>query len=133
MFGEAPDGIADGTAGKAGDGAGGEMFVFLGRAWDVDRATRLAARRPVTWADVALLGWARHVIHADPTHAATVTLSRPLIAVPVPNADVPLVIDGWHRIHRAITEGIAQLPVIVLDATEERACRLMGGGIIPSG
>src|SRR4051812_35786704 len=37
-----------------------------------------------------------------------------------------LVIDGWHRIHRAITEGLEELPAILLTATDERTCRLHG-------
>ncbi|WP_395107468.1 hypothetical protein [Actinomadura sp. SCN-SB] len=134
MSGEVSNEIANGMAGKTPRTEGrGEMFVFLGWAWDVDAATRLAARHPVVWRDVARMGWARHVVHIDRDHAARVTLSRPLIAVPVPKAEVPLVIDGYHRIHRAITLKIPRLPVIVLDAADERACRIMGGGVTPPG
>lgn len=107
----------------------GEMFVLLGWAWDIDTATRLAARHPVTEADVDRLAWARPVIQINPDHAATVDLSRPLLAVPIPNAQTPLVIDGYHRIHRALTIGVRTLPVIVLDEHDERACRIRGGGI----
>jgi hypothetical protein len=107
----------------------GEMFVLLGWAWDVDAATRLAARHPIQHADIERLAWARAVIQIDPDHAATVDLSRPLLAVPVPATDTPLVIDGYHRIHRALTTGIRTLPVVLLDAADERACRLRGGGL----
>ncbi|GAA2406180.1 hypothetical protein GCM10010191_12700 [Actinomadura vinacea] len=134
MFGDVPGGAPGDTSGNTPDrDATGQMFVFLGWAWDVDKAARLAARHPVMRADITRLGWARPVINVDPVHAATVDLSRPLLAVPVPNAAVPLVIDGYHRIHRAITERVTELPVILLDAADERACRIMGGGITPIG
>ncbi|WP_395111306.1 hypothetical protein [Actinomadura sp. SCN-SB] len=107
----------------------GEMFVLLGWAWDIDTATRLAARHPVQHADIGRLAWARALIHIDPDHAATVDLSRPLLAVPIPDAGAPLVIDGYHRIHRAVTTGIRTLPVVLLDEADERACRIRGGGI----
>ncbi|TYB40800.1 hypothetical protein [Actinomadura chibensis] len=105
----------------------GEMFVLLGWAWDIDTATRLAVRHRPQRVDIRPLAWARTVIQIDPDHAATVDLSRPLLTVPLPNADTRLVIDGWHRIHRAWTTGIHELPAIHLDAGDERACRIRGG------
>ncbi|GAA2456144.1 hypothetical protein GCM10010191_89340 [Actinomadura vinacea] len=107
----------------------GEMFVLLGWAWDIDTAARLAVRHPVTRPDIRPLAWARTVIQIDPDHAATADLSRPLLAVPVPNTQTPLVIDGYHRIHRALNAGIHRLPVVLLDEDDERACRIRGGGI----
>ncbi|RAY15417.1 hypothetical protein DPM19_12040 [Actinomadura craniellae] len=108
------------------------MFTLLGWSWDVDTAARLAKRHPVQQADIgpwtALLGW----IRTDPDHAATADLTRPLLAVPLPNTSAPgnhLVIDGWHRIRRAVTEGVAQLPAVFLDEGDERACRIHGGGL----
>ncbi|TMQ80269.1 hypothetical protein ETD83_41820 [Actinomadura soli] len=106
-----------------------EMFVLLGWAWDIDTATRLAARHQSQRADIRPLAWARAVIRINPDHAATVDLARPLLTVPIPDADTPLVIDGWHRIHRALTTGIHRLPAIHLDADDERACRIRGGGL----
>lgn len=105
-----------------------EMFVLLGWAWDIDTASRLAVRHRPQPVDIGPLAWARPVIQIDPDHAATVDLSRPLLTVPIPNTDTPLVIDGWHRIHRALITGIHELPVIRLDAGDERACRIRGGG-----
>jgi hypothetical protein len=106
-----------------------QIFVLLGWAWDVAAAARVAARYPVARANVSQLGALGAIIRIDPDHAATVDLSRPLLAVPIPSPDTPIVIDGWHRIHKARQTGITELPVIVLSAEDERACRLMGGGI----
>jgi hypothetical protein len=107
-----------------------EMFTLLGWAWDVDLATRLARRHPVRRAAVRALAGVKDLIRIDPGHAASADLSRPILIVPLPCAPEPgnrLVIDGWHRIHRALTEGLEELPAILLDGADERACRLCGG------
>ncbi|TMQ86135.1 hypothetical protein ETD83_40395 [Actinomadura soli] len=80
-----------------------EMFVLLGWAWDIDTATLLAARHQSQRADIRPLAWARAVIRIDPDHAATVDLARSLLTVPFRGTGAPLLIDGWHRIHRALT------------------------------
>ncbi|WP_149261924.1 hypothetical protein [Actinomadura sp. K4S16] len=89
------------------------MFVLLGWAWDVALAAQEATRYPVT--------------HATVAEAAD--LSRPLLAVPLPEVRTPIVNDGWHRIHKARQTGITELLVIFLDVDDERACRLMSGSI----
>ncbi|MGI8335240.1 hypothetical protein ACRYCC_35270 [Actinomadura scrupuli] len=109
-----------------------EMFALLGWAWDIDTATRLAKAYPVGTAEVRPLAGLLSLIRIAPEHAATVDLTRPLLVVPLPNIPAPgnrLVIDGWHRIHRALSEGVDRLPAILLDASDERACRLRGGDI----
>ncbi|MFC5188115.1 hypothetical protein [Actinomadura harenae] len=106
-----------------------EMFILLGWAWDIDTATRLAARYPARHIDIRPLAWARAVIAIDPAHAATADLTRPLLAVRLPHATTPLVIDGWHRIHRALTTGVHELPAVVLGRADERACRILGGSV----
>jgi hypothetical protein len=98
----------------------------------VDAAARLAKRHPVHQADIRPLTGVIGLIRVDPAHAATVDLTRPLLVVPLPHAPAPgnrLVIDGWHRIHRALSERLHRLPAVLLDEGDERACRLHGGGI----
>jgi hypothetical protein len=128
MSGEAPDGTPDDTT-----PSDGQVFVLLGWMWDVTAATCLAARYPVRRVNVGRLAWMLVVINVDPDHAARSDLGRPLLAVPIPSAEAPLVIDGWHRVHHALATGVRELPVIVLDATDERACRLMGGDVTRPG
>jgi hypothetical protein len=106
-----------------------EMFVILGWAWDINTATRLPAAYPVQQTDLKSLAWARHIIKIDTSHAAEADLTRPLLAVPIPDVQTPLVIDGWHRIHRALESGIDELPAVLLSAQDERACRIRGGGV----
>ncbi|RBQ15333.1 hypothetical protein DP939_36445 [Spongiactinospora rosea] len=113
---------------SAGEGAEIEVFHLLAWRWNITAAKGFAAGRtpkgtlaPAEWA--ALLS----LITIDPDHAANVDLSEPVIAVPVPDAGGPLVIDGWHRIYKALTTGTDRLPAILLTPEEERICRIHGG------
>ncbi|WP_242909664.1 hypothetical protein [Actinomadura terrae] len=106
-----------------------QVFVLLGWAWDVALAARAATRHPVTHAKVSEIGALCALIRIDREYAETVNLSRPLLAVPLPDVGTPIVIDGWHRIHKARQTGVAELPVIFLSGDDERACRLMGGSV----
>ncbi|GAA4314670.1 hypothetical protein ACFQY7_36045 [Actinomadura luteofluorescens] len=95
------------------------MFVLLGWAWDVALAARAATRYPVTHARVSEIG---ALIRVDQDHAETVDLSHPLLAVPPSEVGTPIVIDGWHRLHKARQTGVTELPVVFLNADDERAC-----------
>jgi hypothetical protein len=104
-----------------------ETFHMLAYAWDITAAKTLAAGRepngrlaPTKWAGVLSL------IVIDEDHAAAVDLGEPLIAVPVDGAGY-FPIDGWHRIRRAVAEGVDQLLAVVLTADEERQIRIHGG------
>ncbi|TMR04350.1 hypothetical protein ETD83_08300 [Actinomadura soli] len=83
-----------------------QVFVLLGWAWDVALAARAATRHPVTHANVSEIGALGALIRIDHDHAETVDLSRPLLAVPLPDVGTPIVIDGWHRIHKARKTGV---------------------------
>jgi hypothetical protein len=112
----------------------GRMCVIRTGRVDLEfgQATVVATRHPVHEADIRPLTGVVGLIRVDPAHAATVDLTRPLLVVPLPYAPPPgnrLVIDGWHRIHRALAEGLDRLPAVLLDEDDERACRLRGGDI----
>ncbi|MEU8178634.1 hypothetical protein AB0C14_37695 [Microbispora hainanensis] len=105
-----------------------ETFRLMGWTWDVSAAKKYAASRhpgghlrPRHWAGLLAL------IDIDQAHAELVDLSEPLIAVPASPRGGALVIDGWHRIARALREGVTELPVILLSKEEEYACRIHGG------
>ncbi|TLP57858.1 hypothetical protein [Microbispora triticiradicis] len=109
-----------------------EAFRFLAWAWNVTAAKAYAEGRtpegrlsPRAWAGFLSAIW----INED--HISEVDLSAPLIAVPIPNAG-PLIIDGWHRIARALREQVTELPVIILTEQEEYACRIYGGDKAPT-
>jgi hypothetical protein len=66
----------------------------------------------------------------DPEYARTKDLSKPLIAVESPfevrdGYCVLLIIDGWHRITKAVLENYPHpLKVHVLNRAEEMQCRI---------
>ena len=109
-------GIADGSCvGDAADGGAASLPERRPGA-----AARLAKRHPVHQADIRPLTGVIGLIRIDPTHAATVDLTRPLLVVPLPYAPAPgnrLVIDGWHRIHRALLplQQPAHMPLALAD------------------
>lgn len=56
----------------------------------------------------------------NPDHAATTDLSKPIMVAPIvthSGEDLGgIAIDGWHRIYRALNEGIIELPGYILTA-----------------
>jgi hypothetical protein len=106
--------------------ARGESFRFLAFAWDVYRAAAILRRAPrtptsVKVADAAQLRALIRIV--DDPDGRPIDLSWPLIAVQLGSIGT-LIIDGYHRIDRAIAEGVQTLPMHVLTPAEERACRI---------
>ncbi|MFI6296658.1 ParB N-terminal domain-containing protein [Nonomuraea sp. NPDC050790] len=104
-----------------------EWFQILAWRWNITTAKQLAHGRepqgrldPAAWK--AMLG----VITINTDHAARVDLTEPLIMAPVPNGGM-LIIDGWHRLHKALNTGVTELQAVILTAEEEAACRIFGG------
>jgi hypothetical protein len=102
-----------------------QTFTWVRWTWDIDEALRLHGHRasvPVKISGLAgLLGMG--VITVDPAHFPKVDLSKPLLIAPFPNTEGHLPIDGWHRIGRALQEGIDELPGIILTEAESAAVR----------
>lgn len=104
-----------------------EVFQMMAWRWDITTAKKLTRARtpqgriePREWAGMLRL------VSINTEHAAQVDLSEPLIVATVPNGGM-LIIDGWHRLYKALTTGVAELPAVVLTAEEELACRIFGG------
>ncbi|MEV6986754.1 hypothetical protein AB0M95_36610 [Sphaerisporangium sp. NPDC051017] len=104
-----------------------EVFQMLGWRWDITAAKKLTQGRAPD-GRIVTEWWAAmlQLIAINPEHAAQVDLSEPLIVATVPNGGV-LIIDGWHRLCKAVTIGLPELSAVVLTAEEERACRIFGG------
>ncbi|MEU6784629.1 ParB N-terminal domain-containing protein [Nonomuraea angiospora] len=104
-----------------------EIFQMLGWRWDITAAKQITQGR-VPEGRIATEWWAGmlNLIVIDPEHAAVVDLSQPLIVATVPTGGM-LIIDGWHRLCKALTIGVEELSAVVLTAKEERACRICGG------
>ncbi|MFI7225116.1 hypothetical protein ACIBO5_18025 [Nonomuraea angiospora] len=104
-----------------------EVFQMLGWRWDITAAKQLTQGRAPD-GRIVTEWWAAmlQLVAINPEHAAQVDLSEPLIVATVPNGGV-LIIDGWHRLCKAVTIGLPELFAVVLTAEEERACRIFGG------
>lgn len=114
---------------------GCEVFTFslIARRWCIGLVHELMEADPsgATFherADIrGLRGWVQ-VMGVDPVHAATVDLSEPLLVVPLRTElgeDAgPMVINGWHRVYRALKEGRMELPALMLTPEIEQAARI---------
>jgi hypothetical protein len=109
------------------DHAGVEFFQMMAWRWNITAAKKITQGRmpegriePRDWAGMLQL------IVIDTDHATHVDLSGPLIVAPVPNGGM-LIIDGWHRLYKALKIGVPELSAVVLTAEEELACRMHGG------
>ncbi|MFD9939588.1 hypothetical protein ACFWYW_25000 [Nonomuraea sp. NPDC059023] len=115
------------TASASGRADGVEFFQMMAWRWDITKAKKLTQGRapqgriePREWAGMLQL------ISINHEHAAQTDLSEPLIVATVPNGGM-LIIDGWHRLYKALTTEAPELSAIVLTAEEELACRMHGG------
>lgn len=104
-----------------------EWFQMLAWRWNITVAKQLAqGREPQGRLDPGAWKGMLGLLAINIEHAARVDLSEPLIVVPVPNGGM-LIIDGWHRLYKALDTGVAELYAVVLTAEEELACRIFGG------
>ncbi|WP_157254888.1 ParB N-terminal domain-containing protein [Nonomuraea typhae] len=104
-----------------------EFFQMMAWRWDITIAKKLTEGRapegriePREWAGMLQL------VSINREHAAQTDVSVPLIVATVPNGGM-LIIDGWHRLYKALTTGVSELSAVVLTAEEELACRMHGG------
>ncbi|MGW4792451.1 hypothetical protein ACWEPC_08575 [Nonomuraea sp. NPDC004297] len=109
------------------DITGVEVFQMLGWRWDITEAKKLTQDRAPD-GRIVTERWAAMIqlIAIDAEHVLQVDLSEPLIMATVPNGGM-LIIDGWHRLCKALALGVAELPAVVLTEEEELACRIFGG------
>jgi hypothetical protein len=99
------------------------VFRFLAWAWDVTEAHRRAADYPTHQVDVTVLAGVATLIRVNAAYLDQVDLSRPILIAPVPEVG-SLVIDGWHRVHRALRDGLTHLPARVLTEADEQHIRI---------
>lgn len=103
-----------------------QEFVFGIWRYDIDLAQDLIAASPraTRLIDVPQLAsmFSLGIIRVDEAYARSADLAVPLIVAPLPD-EGHLVIDGWHRIWRALQEGVATLPAYLLTAEETKAVR----------
>jgi hypothetical protein len=100
-----------------------EGFSFGAWSWSITAARRIIGARAIQPIPITQYGplIALGAIEISRTYAARVSLDEPLIAIHTPGGVFP--IDGWHRIARALTEGIRQLPARILSEAEAASIR----------
>jgi hypothetical protein len=103
--------------------SGREVFRFLAFAWDVTEGHRRAADYPIRQVDVTVLAGFASLIRVNDAYLDRVDLTRPILIAPIPEAG-NLVIDGWHRVHRALRDGLTHLPARVLTDADEQHIRI---------
>lgn len=106
-----------------------QTFASMGFVWNVDQAWRLAAGRPPgTRLPVAQLRSYLGAMAIDEKHALSkaTDLAQPLLAVRIAGLEGVFVIDGWHRVFKALARGVPDLPTVVLNETEEQLVRIAG-------
>ncbi|MEU8324136.1 hypothetical protein AB0C33_37740 [Nonomuraea sp. NPDC048881] len=104
-----------------------EFFQMMAWRWDITTAKKLTrARTPQGRIDPREWAGMLRLIAISTEHAAHVDLSEPLIVATVPNGGM-LIIDGWHRLYKALATGVPELAAVILTAEEELACRIFGG------
>jgi hypothetical protein len=115
-----------------------ETFGFLWSEWDVDAAKAIIQAKPRKIERVAvsdLEPWLskrtrtetgmsiRAGIVVDDGRVANdakIDLSIPLIAVTLKQGGA-LPIDGWHRVARAVAQGVVDLPIVFLTKSESKS------------
>jgi nitrogen fixation protein len=105
-----------------------EVFQFLTYRWDITKAWKIANGLPVRRFNAQpWFGWLG-LIQIDEDHLASADLERPVLVVKIRElGGAPLVVDGWHRLAKAQRDGVAELPVVVLDEDQEYQVRIWGG------
>lgn len=113
---------------------GDEIFQFMRVSWNVTKALELIGNRNephdpddkiTVHGNPALVGM-MGMIRIDDEYAKTVDLSRPIIFTRLWEMEgAPgILIDGWHRVHRAIQENVHTLPFYLLTKEEDAQCRI---------
>jgi len=98
--------------------------------WNITRARDLIGNRPPDFPVV--LANMRELLANNPNapefnreYAMTTDLTKPLFVVLMFEGQTAhlVLIDGWHRVMKAVATNTAQLPVCVLRPNEDMACR----------
>lgn len=105
----------------------GQVFTLLRWRWDIDAALAAvdAAPREVELVPVRALAQLLGLIRVDQDRVDQADVSQPILLAPYPDdPEFVVTIDGWHRITRALRDGVDELPAYRLTREEADAVRL---------
>ncbi len=115
-----------------------ETFIWITWEWDIDKLKKLKPKQEGViqvdkWKDCIDYPIIPNVIrpfrvHVDPIHVEHVDLSVPVILGLLDNMDntksFPIMVDGHHRLGKAIKEGLETLPCILYDEKQLLKCAI---------
>lgn len=104
-----------------------EVFTFLTRQYDVQRAKRfiVAKPRPIQQVEVEPV---RPWIHLPGSQNLGVLVRQ--VGIDAADLTIPIImaesmpIDGWHRLGKALLTGVTHLPCVLLTKAESKKVRL---------
>jgi len=106
-----------------------EVFQLASKQWCVRTANRFIRDIPreVQRLPVSSVAQVICFIQIDTEHALSdsIDLSKPCILTPLNGTH--FMIDGWHRVYRAVRDGLEELRCVVLTEEENAECVLEGG------
>ena len=108
-----------------------EVFRFMAKAWDIDKAKEFIRKKPrkTVTIELAKLEGLRRMIHVNQEYATMIDLETadPIIAAPVktPEGTMYMIIDGWHRIERASQLEVPELQAYLLTPREAKAIEVI--------
>lgn len=122
-----------------------QVFFFAAYRWCITHALELITADPeaatlIEEAEITGLGQFLPIepdepgsvalirVEVDTEYAMSTDLTKPLLVAPLEAGGQPagaVVIDGWHRVYRALREGRTHLPALLLTTEAERTCRVL--------
>lgn len=94
-----------------------ETFWLDGYYWDVTTAKEIASKKNKRVRKTQIAPFAEILPQLKMYRAQRyIDLDIPILIVPHNGLDLP--IDGWHRIRKALRNGITELPCIKFSSTE---------------
>jgi hypothetical protein len=112
-----------------------EIFKYFHRSFDISKAWQMITKdRAKACVQVSTLKNTLGLIHVDSKTEHPVDLSVPLLAVDISqrtflgfdpkekdgDGRARMIIDGWHRVAKALEEGVESLDVYVLNEEETK-------------
>lgn len=98
-------------------------FTHFGKEYYVDDLLALTKGEKTKWIDVAQLDWIFEYTEPDPERVQKASLHYPIIVTKdfVDGKDRYIVVDGTHRLAKAVKLGHRQIQCYVLDKHEVKA------------
>lgn len=92
------------------------------RAWDVTQGNEIAKAHSImtfrpTDFEMTLEWIVQNYESLDWEYAKTTDLTKPILVIPFGECEI-LLIDGWHRLARAVLEKVEELPMVLLTQDE---------------